>query len=307
MGCTPEKAKPRLLLFVNLFTKDGRLPPEQDTVLTHLAEALASSRLARAQVVVRVAPADLPPIRERLAGLPGFAVELLGPDSRERRLPYLRDILQDSAVASTTAAQEAASPLPPYAIYIKADICLPSYAFDLLAQQVEQAAWGQASAERPGWIAPDSWILNRRDLHPSPPGEPSRSQLHWHPGYDCFVFPLALVAHLQLGEVCVGMPPIGALLALNLLVLSRRVLLIDELFLSWHHGSDRLWDTAEHRAAIAANQEAAAAAFRQLTRHDPRVLARMPFVGFGKRMAAYSYRPLAAQFAKNSFAPRGGG
>jgi hypothetical protein len=306
MGLRPEAAKPLLVLFVNPFTKDGRLPPEQDAMLTHLAEALAASRLARPHVVVRVAPEDLPPIRERLGGLPGFTVELLGPDSRERRLPYVRDILQGSAFASAVATQEA-SPLPPYAIYINADICLPPYGFDLLAQQVEQAAWGQASADQPGWIAPESWILNRRDLHPAPPGEVGPWELHWHPGYDCLAFPLSLLPQLQLGEVCVGLPPIGALLALNLLVLSKRVLLIDELFLSWHLGSDRRWSTEEHQGAIGANWEAAAAAFRQLTHHDPRVLAQLPFVGFEKNLAAFSYRPLATKFAKIFSAPHGEG
>ncbi|MFN6356901.1 MAG: hypothetical protein ACK4ZO_13090, partial [Cyanobacteriota bacterium] len=176
----PEDAKPRLLLFVNLFTREGRLPPEQETVLQNLIEAMACSRLARPQVVVRVAPGDLPAIGERLAGLRGFAVELLGADSHQRRLPLLRDILQGSAAAVAAAHQEAASPLPPSALYINADICLPPYGFDLLAQQVEQAAWGQASADQPGWIAPESWILNRRDLLPAPPGEVGPWELHWH-------------------------------------------------------------------------------------------------------------------------------
>ncbi|MFN5465188.1 MAG: hypothetical protein ACK5CQ_09095, partial [Cyanobacteriota bacterium] len=138
---------------------------------------------------------------------------------------------------------------------------------------------------------------------PATPSAPGASQLHWHPGYDCFAFPLALLPHLQLGETCVGLPPIGALLALNLLVLSKRVLLIDELFLSWHRGSDRQWNTAEQQGAMAANWDAAAAAFRQLTRHDPRVLAQLPFVGFEKRLAAFSYRSLATAFATKSSAP----
>lgn len=307
MALRTEVASPLLLVFVNLFAKDGRLPPEQDAMLTHLAEALAASRLARPQVVARVAPADLPPIRERLAGLPGFRVELLGPDSQERRLPLLRDILQGSACAAAAAAWTGTSPLPPYAIYINADICLPPYTFDLLAQQVEQAAWGQASREQPGWMAPESLIFNRRDLHPAPPGQSGPWALHWHPGYDCFVFPLALLPSLVLGEVCVGLPPIGALLTLNLLVLSKRVLLIDELFFSWHLGSDRQWSAEDHQAAIGANWEAAAAAFRELTHHDPRVLAQLTFVGFEKNLAAFSYRPLATRFAKISSALHGEG
>ena len=302
MPLWPEDAKPRLLLFVNLFTREGRLPPDQETVLQHLIEAVACSRLARPQVVARVAPGDLPAIGERLAGVRGFAVELLGANSHQRRLPLLRDILQGSAAAVATAHQEAASPLPPYALYINADICLPPYAFDLVAQQVMQASRGRASADRPGWLPAESLIINRRDRL-SGPGEPGPRQLDWHPGYDCFAFPLALLPWLQLGETCVGLPPIGALLALNLLVLSKRVLLIDELFLSWHAGSDRQWNTAEQQGAITANWDAAAAAFRRLTRHDPRVLAQLPFVGFEKRLAGYSYRPLTAEFAKKSFAP----
>ncbi|MEY4352808.1 MAG: hypothetical protein RLZZ609_1049 [Cyanobacteriota bacterium] len=298
MPLWPEDAKPRLLLFVNLFTREGRLPPDQETVLHHLIEAVACSRLARPQVVVRVAPADLPAIGERLAGVNDLAVELLGPDSHQRRLPLLRDILQGSAVAVAAAHQELASPLPPYALYINADICLPPYAFDLVAQQVVQASWGQASADRPGWIPAESLILNRRDRHQATPAAPGPSQLDWHPGYDCFAFPLALLPRLQLGETCVGLPPIGALLALNLLVLSKRVLLIDELFLSWHAGSDQQWNTAEQQGAITANWDAAAAAFRRLTRHDPRVLAQLPFVGFEKRLAGFSYGSLATAFAK---------
>ncbi|MEB3300985.1 MAG: hypothetical protein VKN56_03345 [Cyanobacteriota bacterium] len=303
MPLWPEDAKPRLLLFVNLFTREGRLPPDQETVLHHLIEAVACSRLARPQVVARVAPADLPAISERLAGVNDLAVEVLGPDSQQRRLPLLRDILQGSAAAVAAAHQEAASPLPPYALYINADICLPPYAFDLVAQQVMQASRARASADRPGWLPAESLIINRRDRLAARPGEPGPSQLDWHPGYDCFAFPLALLPRLQLGETCVGLPPIGALLALNLLVLSKRVLLIDELFLSWHAGSDRQWNTAEQQGAITANWDAAAAAFRRLTRHDPRVLAQLPFVGFEKRLAGYSYRPLTAEFAKKSFAP----
>ncbi|MFM7641887.1 MAG: hypothetical protein ACKO45_10110 [Cyanobium sp.] len=305
MPLWPEDAKPRLLLFVNLFTREGRLPPDQETVLQHLIEAVACSRLARPQVVVRVAPADLTAISEHLAGVNDLAVELLGPESQQRRLPLLRDILLGSAAAVAAAHQEAASPLPPYALYINADICLPPYAFDLVAQQVMQASRGRASADRPGWQPAESLILNRRDQLPAHGREPGPSPLDWHPGYDCFAFPLALLPRLQLGETCVGLPPIGALLALNLLVLSKRVLLIDELFLSWHAGSDRQWATVERQGAIAANWEAAAAAFRRLTRHDPRVLAQLPFVGFEKRLAAFSYRSLATAFATKSSAPPG--
>lgn len=299
----PGKARPLLLLFVNLFTQDNSLPPDQEAVLHHLAEALASSQLARPQVVVRVAPRDLAVIGERLAGLKGFTVELLGAESLERRLPMVRDILQGSALAGTIASQETSSPLPPYALYINADICLPPYFFDLVAQQVAQATWGQASGDRPGWIPPESLIVNRRDRSRPASETAGPSTLMWHPGYDCFAFPLALLPQMELGEACVGLPPIGALLALNLLVLSRRLLLIDELCLSWHEGSDRQWAREAHQKATAANWEAAAAAFRQLTRHDPRVLAHLPFVGFEKNLAAFSYRPLATQFAKSFCAP----
>lgn len=297
----PLEQRPALTWIVNFYTRHGRLPADQEQTLTHLIEAVAASRSAQPQVVVRVAPADLEPIGRRLAGLSGFRIELLGPDSHHRRLPLLRDILQPGPVPAGAA-------LPPYVIYANADICIPPWFFDFLAQQVGQASAGRSTPYSPHWRPPDALIINRRDLV-APGAEvaaaPAGPRLDWHPGYDLFLFPQALLPRLVLGEVCVGLPPVGALLALNLLVLCRRVALIDDLFLSWHHGSDRDWLKPEHQAATAANTEAAARAFRQLSGHNPAVLQQLPFLGFERRLAQLSYQSLSELLTRATPAPPG--
>lgn len=294
----PLEQRPVLTWIVNFYTRRGCLPADQEQTLGHLIEAVAASRSAQPQVLVRVAPADLDPIGRRLEGLSGFRIELLGPDSHQRRLPLLRDILTPAPLAQGSA-------LPPYVIYANADICIPPWFFDFLAQQVSQAQVGQASRFRPGWIPPDALIINRRDLLPSQADAPGGDRLAVHNGYDLFLFPQALLPQLVLGEVCVGLPPVGALLALNLLLLCRRVALIDDLFLSWHHGSDRDWLRPEHQAATATNTEAAARAFRQLSGHNPAVLQQLPFLGFERRLAQLSYQGLAERLTRATPAPPG--
>jgi len=307
---TLKRFEPRVELswIINLYTHNGILPADQELTLQHLVEAVSSSRSAIPQVVVRVAPDDLEPISRRLAGLRGFRIALLGGDSHQRRLPFLRDILSPPSLPDDPAVADGAdgTGLPAYAIYANADICIPAWFFDFIAQQIAQARYGQATGYQPGWLPPEALVINRRDLVQPAAGTddaPTSPRFDWHPGYDLFVFPRALMPQLVLGDVSVGLPPVGALMTLNLLVLCRRVCLIDDLFISWHHGSDRRWESPEHQAAIAANTEAAARAFRQLTDHNPAVLQRLPFLGFERQLAQWSYQSLAERFRRGLQAP----
>jgi hypothetical protein len=277
----------RVTYFTNFFTRNGKIPEFQEEVVYCLKQALDSALTVNANVVISVIPDDYKVFAGMLGNSKNFSLRLLGSSSWKRRLPYIRDILQpsdDEDSCGHLVREE------DYAIYANADICVPIYFFDFISQQIKQSRFCHVpSTVKQNWLSPDSIIINRRNISESSSSNKVHDYLEWHIGYDLFVFPYDFMNRFMFGNVSIGLPPVGALITLNLLYLSRRVLLINDLYITWHRGSDGDWEQAGNSESIQANYAEAIAAFKSMTSHDPSIITRLPYVGFEKALAMKSY------------------
>ncbi len=89
----------------------------------------------------------------------------------------------------------------------------------------------------------DAFIINRRripghfrkveelPLMFKEPGKP-------HPGFDCFVFHRDILQKIQTGDICIGIPFIGIVLAQNLFCYSGNFMLFENEYLTFHIGEE---------------------------------------------------------------------
>ena len=107
----------------------------------------------------------------------------------------------------------------------------------------------------------DAFSITRRTVSKDWPGGVAdlplmRAQLGAaHPGRDCFVFAREAARRYDLGRACIGMTPVGKVLAANLLAHAVRYEDFKDLHLTFHLGEDRAWlapdqeDYAAHNRA----------------------------------------------------------
>jgi hypothetical protein len=160
-----------------------------------------------------------------------------------RPLPLLAEIL-------ARGAEEGAGD---YLVFTNIDIGLQPHfyvAVDARLRRDERAG----RATRP-------LVINRRTIADHYPGPEELDAMRAdrgrrHPGFDCFVFPRAWVARMQLGDALVGAPWLGSLLVANLDALSGwRVTIERFAHLTFHLGDDKAWssdtDLARHNIETA--------------------------------------------------------
>jgi hypothetical protein len=267
---------PPILYCVNLFLKNGELPGYVQQTIDSLLNALNHAPMQDVRVMVMVDASDFKFFKQLFKGYSAVIhVCKLGKDSQGARLPKLRDIfLYDMAVQilGIEKAEDA------YYIYANADICIPTYFFSYINQQLlhaktcrypDNTARGTGPAGE--FIPADSFVINRRDLIAQ--SSDQASQLAWHPGSDLFVFPLRFLPSMYFGDVTIGLPPVAPIIWLNLLLRSQRTLHISDLFITWHHGNDQQWRSEEVQALIHQNTQAAALAFWRLIEGDKSVIS----------------------------------
>ncbi|MEM7100825.1 MAG: hypothetical protein AAF541_21360 [Pseudomonadota bacterium] len=69
-----------------------------------------------------------------------------------------------------------------------------------------------------------------------------------HDGFDCFVFPRSWVRELDFGNVCIGAPFIGLVVALAITGMTDKWMLVEKEHLTFHIGDDRAWDSGNLNA-----------------------------------------------------------
>lgn len=168
-----------------------------------------------------------------------------------RRLPLIADILQRLHAESSAKM----------VVYTNMDIGLQPFFYDWVG---EIAALGI-----------DAFVVNRRTIHrqyetfkqiPRMWAEEGKR----HPGWDCFVFPRAIIPELKLGHICIGAPMVGRVLAANLLCNSQRFKLFDDKHVTFHIGEDRAWRGAPLRGYYDHNRaEAIPILGKLLEQHGP--------------------------------------
>jgi hypothetical protein len=260
-----------IVYFVNLFLKDGVLPDYEVKTINALLNAVNHSGSLNVKVAVMVDDCDYKYFKRLFKGHGAvFCVYKLGTDSQGSKLPKLRDILRHEVVSDLLGVDKVNSA---YCIYANADICIPTYFFHYIHQQIIHAKCcsyptntARGSSLASDFIPPDSFVINRRDVLEDSSAQ--FSQLAWHPGSDLFVFPARFLVNMSFGDVTIGLPPVAPIIWLNLLLQSQRTIHISDSFITWHYGNDQKWRSDEVQAEIDANTHAAACAFWQLIGGD---------------------------------------
>lgn len=260
-----------VVYFVNLFLKDGVLPDYESKTIDALLNAVNHAPSLDIRVAVVVDECDYKYFKRLFKGYASVVhVCKLGNESQGLKLPRLRDILRYDIVAELVGSEKAHSS---YCIYANADICVPTYFFSYINQQIvhsKSCSYPKTTARASGltgeFLPPDSFVINRRDVLDDSPS--AIKHLAWHPGSDLFVFPARFLLNMNFGTVTIGLPPVAPIIWLNLLLQSQRTLHISDSFITWHYGNDQQWRSDEVKNAIDANTQAAASAFWQLIDGD---------------------------------------
>lgn len=146
-----------------------------------------------------------------------------------RPLPLLFDIL-DQGLATDAGFDDDGR--VEYIVLTNSDIHLQPYFYRVLADLVGK-----------GW---DAFSVNRRTLDVGT-DQRDYSALHFaeagkdHGGFDCFVFPAAMLPRFTRSDCCCGVGYVMRSLMFNLVAQSPRYLMVTGAHLSFHLGDDRKW------------------------------------------------------------------
>ena len=230
---------------VNHFLRDGAWDGDLERAFGRLVAAAAATRSVSVSITLAADDADVPDFESRVGD--AARVRALPPGGR---LPRLADIL--STLDGVPDAPGA------YAVYLNSDINVPSWFFEFLAMNL--APFDDHDR--------DALIVNRKDQLTALDQDPTAPEARFrvHPGYDAFVFPVATLSRMQLGEVTIGLVPVGSLLALNLHQLHPGLKVLKDAFVTWHEGDGRgsPWNTPEMREANLQNHQRAFDAMERL-------------------------------------------
>lgn len=165
---------------------------------------------------------DKPVMPEGFQVLPPLARSVLnvGTFQKQRKLPLLMDILDRGFVGCEADIL----------IYTNVDIALQPDFYLSVQEFIEQGF--------------DAFVINRRTIPGTYTSAAQLAQM-WaeagesHRGWDCFIFPRALVPQFKLGTVCVGQPRVGLALLANLVAYGRSFFEFKEAHLTFHIGDER--------------------------------------------------------------------
>lgn len=226
------------------------------------AIAFSSGTDVEIEVVAAVLPEDRGEVPQWMkTGRPlGQTVQDVGSFATARRLPLLRDVL------------DRLNDCGPFdvGIYTNVDIALQPHFYDFVARTY-----------RSGF---DAFSINRRTVIPV--ADPvAITELYAatglpHNGHDCFIFPMTALDDFELDDVCIGAPPVGRLLLVNLIAASKRFREFRDEHLTFHVGNDRIWLNVQNREYREHNIEAARRAVAGLQERFPdRNVESLDYVG----------------------------
>lgn len=154
----------------------------------------------------------------------------------ERKLPILNDILERLYQQSNAD----------YFIYTNIDIGLQPHFYDMISLLIKKGY--------------DAFTINRRaisDEYNSIDEFPAiYSDLGTaHPGHDCFVFKRDLYNKFEKCNACLGINQVGKFLLLNLIANSTKFKIFKNEHLTFHIGSDRIWQNPKYSSYENFNKE----------------------------------------------------
>ncbi|MGY8997010.1 MAG: FkbM family methyltransferase, partial [Alphaproteobacteria bacterium] len=210
---------------VNLFSPDGRaVDATQKTVCASMVAAAEADDGETALIHIQSAedPDLTPGGFTRSADLARDA-RTLGDFAVPRPLPLLFDVLDRLAEQT---------PADGFMIFTNADICLKPQFYRAVRELLGNGF--------------DALVINRRTVSPGhgfavgsvlaeiEPGLP-------HPGYDCFVFRRDHYEHFVRNDALIGIPGVARGLLFNMIAQAKRMLILRNVALTYHHGDDRTW------------------------------------------------------------------
>lgn len=173
---------------------------------------------------------DCPKLSRSAADLRRFKVP--------RRLPLIGDI-----VSAGPAEAEGAD----YLVFTNMDICPMPHFYGAVVQLVRQGfdaiVINRRTIPKLGW---DARLL---PLMYAEQGKP-------HAGFDCFVFPRAMVKSFVPMLACLGVSGAGRAMLYNLVGLAKALLIVKDAHLTFHLGDDQLWNDDSHREYLKFNLHA---------------------------------------------------
>lgn len=168
-----------------------------------------------------------------------------------RKLPLIADIL-DRLHKESSAEM---------VVYTNMDIGLQPFFYDWISEMASMAI--------------DAFVVNRRTIQREYESLKQIPRM-WaeegkrHPGWDCFVFPRAIIPDLRLGHICIGAPMVGRVLAANLLCHSHRFSLFNDKHVTFHIGEDPAWRSSPLRGYYEHNRSEAIPILNRLSaEHGP--------------------------------------
>ena len=211
--------------------------------------------------VVAESERDCLPAAFDLAGTLSRSVDQVAQFAHPRPLPLLFDILRPGCrYAAELAERHGDAPEDVFLVYTNADICLMPHFYASLAGLVAHGF--------------EAMTINRRTI-PSHPREPdSLAKMYAefgksHPGYDCFVFPLAHFKRYVRSDACVGGDFVARSLVYNMVANSRAMLMLRTAHLTFHVGDVREWSDPRFKDYRDFNMRQAIDVIMSLGKRDP--------------------------------------
>jgi hypothetical protein len=139
-----------------------------------------------------------------------------------RKLPLIKDILARLYEASNAD----------YFVYTNVDIGLKQEFYLAVSQYIEEGY--------------DAFSITRRTISERFQAIEEIPQMYLeigepHRGFDCFVFRRSLYPQFDLGNVCLGVPPIGRVLICNCIRYANQFRIFRDKHLTFHIGNDGVW------------------------------------------------------------------
>jgi hypothetical protein len=220
--------------------------------------------------VVAESERDCLPEAFHLAGTLSRSIDQIAQFDHPRPLPLLFDILRSGCrYAADLAERHGGAPDDVLLVYTNADICLMPHFYEALAGL---AAHGF-----------DAMTINRRTIpeHAREAGSLAKMYAEFgksHPGFDCFVFPLARFDGFVSSDACIGAGFVARSLLFNMVGNSRSMLMLRRAHLTFHIGDERDWSDPKFNDYREFNVKQAINVVVSLAQRDPATKAKL--VGF---------------------------
>ncbi len=261
----PRPRPARIVHLVNPFRSAGGDCDDRTQALTYetmrRAKAFSADVPVHLTAVVAEGQQDCLPEAFDLAGTLDRTIDQIADLEHPRPLPLLFDILElGYRRGAELARQHGDAPEDVFLIYTNADICPMPHFYGSVSDLVAKGF--------------DAMTINRRTIpaHPREFGNLAKMYAEFgqtHPGYDCFVFPLANFERYVRSDAFVGGDFVARSLLYNMVAHSKTMLMLRKAHLTFHIGDEREWSDPKFRDYRKFNVKQAISIFTSLAQDNP--------------------------------------